>query len=316
MAVVNTNISASIAQSAMAKNDRVLSKTMEQLSTGNRINSASDDAAGLAISTRMTSQINGLNVAIKNANDGVNMINTAEGALIEVTNMLQRMRELALEASNGTTDTNDRTYLNSEYRALVDEMQRIATKTEWNGRTILDSTADGSTGSAVKYQIGVDVGTTLTVNFGDFRNSASGGVLFDFRSGLSRAVTNTATSAALASYGTSHTRYAGSATSIAAASTGSAQTISSKVVSKIDTALDAINSKRAHFGASVNRLTHTVDNLTNVATNAESTRSTITDTDYAKATSELAKAQIIAQAGTAMLAQANQMPQTVLALLQ
>ena len=168
------------------QNDRVLSKTMEQLSTGNRINSAADDAAGLAISTRMTSQINGLNVAIKNANDGVNMINTAEGALIEVTNMLQRMRELALEASNGTTDTNDRTYMNLEYRALVDEMQRVATKTEWNGRTILDSTADGSTGSAVKYQIGVDVGTTLTVNFGDFRNSASGGVLFDFRSGVAR----------------------------------------------------------------------------------------------------------------------------------
>ena len=161
MAVVNTNISASIAQSALMKNDRVLGKAMEQLSTGSKINSAADDAAGLAISTRMTSQINGLNVGIKNANDGISMLNTAEGALVEVTNMLQRMRELALESSNGTTDVKDRTYLNKEYQALAAEINRVATKTEWNGRTILDNTADGSSSGAVEFQIGVDTGTTL-----------------------------------------------------------------------------------------------------------------------------------------------------------
>jgi flagellin len=285
MAVVNTNISASIAQSALMKNDRALGKAMEQLSTGSRINSAADDAAGLAISTRMTSQINGLNVGIKNANDGISMINTAEGALVEVTNMLQRMRELALEASNGTTDVNDRTYMNKEYAALLAEIERVATKTEWNGRTILDNTADGSSSGGVEFQIGVDTGTTLLVDFGDLTQSSG-------------------TMLSLAS------------STISAASTASAQTVSSGVITKIDSAIDAINLQRANFGAATNRLTHTVDNLTNVVVNAESTRSTIEDTDYAAATSELAKAQIIAQAGTAMLAQANQMPQTVLALLR
>lgn len=297
MAVVNTNISSSIAQSALMKNDRALGKAMEQLSTGSRINSAADDAAGLAISTRMTSQINGLNVGIKNANDGISMLNTAEGALDEVTNMLQRMRELALEASNGTTDVKDRSYMNKEYQELVKEIARVATKTEWNGRTILDNTADGSSSASVEFQIGVDTGTTLEVDFGDFRVDTSGATMAAFST--------------VVSGGTS-----GEAKTISAASTGSAQTTSSAVIGHIDTALDAVNEKRAVLGAASNRLTHTVDNLTNVVVNAESTRSAISDTDYAEATSELARAQIIAQAGTAMLAQANQMPQTVLALLQ
>jgi flagellin len=291
MAVVNTNISASIAQSALMKNDRALGKAMEQLSTGSRINSAADDAAGLAISTRMTSQINGLNVGIKNANDGISMINTAEGALSEVTNMLQRMRELALEASNGTTDVNDRTYLNKEYQQLVSEIQRVATKTEWNGRTILNNTADGSSSGVVEFQIGVDTGTTLSVDFGNFTQQTGSGIMASFGSGAA-------------------------AVTISASTTALAQTTSSKVVGAIDSAIDDVNLKRAEFGAATNRLTHTVDNLTNVVVNAESTRSAIQDTDYAAATSELARSQIIAQAGTAMLAQANQMPQTVLALLQ
>ena len=291
MAVVNTNISASIAQSALMKNDRVLGKTMEQLSTGSKINSAADDAAGLAISTRMTSQINGLNIGIRNANDGISMLNTAEGALVEVTNMLQRMRELALESSNGTTDVKDRTYLNKEYQALAAEIQRIATKTEWNGRTILNNTANGASSGAVEFQIGVDTGTTLEVDFGNFDQSASG-TMHELNSA------------------------SGTAKTISATSTISAQTTASVALGVIDTAMDAVNLQRATLGAATNRLTHTVDNLTNVVVNAESTRSAITDTDYAAATSELAKAQIIAQAGTAMLAQANQMPQTVLALLQ
>lgn len=301
MAVVNTNISSSIAQSALMKNDRALGKAMEQLSTGSRINSAADDAAGLAISTRMTSQINGLNVGIKNANDGISMLNTAEGALDEVTNMLQRMRELALQASNGTTDVKDRSYMNKEYQELISEINRVATKTEWNGRTILNNTANGGSGASasgvVEFQIGVDTGTTLEVDFGDFRVDTSGATMAAFST--------------VVSAGTS-----GEAKTISAASTGSAQTTSSAVLGHIDTALNAVNEKRAVLGAASNRLTHTVDNLTNVVVNAESTRSAISDTDYAEATSELARAQIIAQAGTAMLAQANQMPQTVLALLQ
>jgi len=292
MAVVNTNIGASLAQTALVKNQRALDTAMEQLSTGSKINSAADDAAGLAISTRMTSQINGLNMAVKNANDAINMVNTAEGALIEMTNMLQRMRELALQASNGTTDVNDRSYLNSEYQALYAEIDRIADNTEWNGRTILDNSADGSASGFVEFQVGMDTGQVISVDFGNFTNVSGSGTFADFVSAGATAGT------------------------ISATTTSQAQLTSSAAIGAIDTALDAISNQRATLGGVANRLTFSVDNLTNIRTNAEATRSTITDTDYAASTTELAKAQIIAQAGTAMLAQANQLPQTVLALLQ
>ena len=292
MAVVNTNIGASLAQSALIKNQRALDTAMEQLSTGSKINSAADDAAGLAISTRMTSQINGLNMAVKNANDAINMVNTAEGALIEMTNMLQRMRELALQASNGTTDVNDRSYLNSEYQALYAEIDRIADNTEWNGRTILDNSADGNASGFVEFQVGMDTGQVISVDFGNFTNVSGSGTFASFVSAGATAGT------------------------ISATTTSQAQLTSSAAIGAIDTALDAISNQRATLGGVANRLTFSVDNLTNIRTNAEATRSTITDTDYAASTTELAKAQIIAQAGTAMLAQANQLPQTVLALLQ
>ena len=292
MAVVNTNIGASLAQSALVRNQRALDTAMEQLSTGSKINSAADDAAGLAISTRMTSQINGLNMAVKNANDAINMVNTAEGALIEMTNMLQRMRELALQASNGTTDVNDRTYLNSEYQALYAEIDRIADNTEWNGRTILDNSADGNASGFVEFQVGMDTGQVISVDFGNFTNVSGSGTFASFVSAGATAGT------------------------ISATTTSQAQLTSSAAIGSIDTALDAISNQRATLGGVANRLTFSVDNLTNIRTNAEATRSTITDTDYAASTTELAKAQIIAQAGTAMLAQANQLPQTVLALLQ
>jgi flagellin len=334
MSVVNTNVNASIAQSALVRNQRSLDTAMEQLSTGRKINSAADDASGLAVSTRMTSQINGLSVAIKNANDGIGMVNTAEGALIEITNMLQRMRELALQAANGTADSKDRTYLNQEYQALAAEIDRIADTTEWNGRAILNNTADGSSSSLVTFQVGVDTGQTMTVDFGDFTNA---GTVYTDHATASAATVGTAASAVTvfesdagsflkfnagttltyaSSTGTGTTTYTGSAASIAAGTIASAQTTSSAVIAAVDTALDVISSQRATFGAISNRLTHAVDNLTSIRVNAEGTRSTILDTDYAKATSELAKTQIIAQAGTAMLAQANQLPMTVLALLQ
>ena len=292
MAVVNTNIGASLAQAALVKNQRSLDTAMEQLSTGSKINSAADDAAGLAISTRMTSQINGLNMAVKNANDAINMVNTAEGALIEMTTMLQRMRELALQASNGTTDVNDRSYLDSEYKALYAEIDRIADNTEWNGRTILDNSADGNASGFVEFQVGMDTGQVITVDFGNFTNVSGSGTFASFVSAGATAGT------------------------ISATTTSQAQLKASAAIGSIDTALDAISNQRATLGGVANRLTHSVDNLTNIRTNAEATRSTILDTDYAASTTELAKAQIIAQAGTAMLAQANQLPQTVLALLQ
>ena len=327
MTVVNTNIGASIAQSALVKNQRALDSAMEQLSTGRKINSAADDAAGLAITTRMTSQINGLNTAVKNANDAISMVNTAEGALIEMTNMLQRMRELALQAANGTADVKDRTYLNQEYQALYAEIDRIADNTEWNGRTILDNTADGSSSSLVEFQVGVDTGQTVSVDFGDFRN---GKVVTTQALASAAGYTDSATALAAFSAATFYAfnnsvniyfdsgsiAYNGAARTISATTTASAQTTSSAVIGAIDTAMDAISSKRSTLGAASNRLTYAVDNLTNTRINAEASRSAILDTDYAQSTSELAKAQIIAQAGTAMLAQANQLPQTVLALLQ
>ena len=292
MAVVNTNIGASLAQAALVKNQRALDTAMEQLSTGSKINSAADDAAGLAINTRLTSQIMGLNTAVSNANDAINMVNTAEGALVEMENMLQRMRELALQASNGTTDVNDRSYLDSEYKALYAEIDRIADNTEWNGRTILDNSADGNASGFVEFQVGMDTGQVISVDFGNFTNVSGSGTFASFVSAGATAGT------------------------ISATTTSQAQLKASAAIGSIDTALDAISNQRATLGGVANRLTHSVDNLTNIRTNAEATRSTILDTDYAASTTELAKAQIIAQAGTAMLAQANQLPQTVLALLQ
>lgn len=288
MAVVNTNIAASIAQAALAKNERALGNAMEQLSTGKKINSASDNAAGLAISTRMTSQIRGLEQAIRNAYDAVSMVQTAEGALDEMTAMLQRMRELALQSGTGTTDASDRSYLNAEFTALRAEVDRIATSTEWNGRPILNGNAGASAAgglSSVSYQVGMNANQTVAVTFGNFTDS-------------------TGSLSALASK------------TLSAATIGSAITVASGAIGKLDLAMTAVSKQRANFGATQNRLIHAVDNLTNVVTNAEVTRSRIMDTDYAEATSELARTQIIQQAGTAMLAQANELPATVLQLLQ
>ena len=286
MAVVNTNVSASIAQSALARNDRALGTAMEQLSTGRKINSAGDNASGLAITARMTSQIKGLDTAIRNANDAISMISTAEGALDEISNMLQRMRELAVQAGTGTTDSADRTYMNTEFSNLRSEIDRIADNTQWNGRNILDGSAGASTGkSAVAFQVGSDFKQTISTTFGNFNNTT--GKL----SGLaSKVISGTTITSAIA--------------------------MASSSIVEIDVVIGDVSSQRATFGAVSNRLTHAVDNLTNVKTNAEASRSRILDTDYAAATTEMARAQIIQQAGTAMLAQANALPQTVLALLR
>ena len=286
MAVVNTNVNASIAQNALVRNERSMNTAMERLSTGQRINSAADDAAGLAIGSRMTSQIRGLEVGIRNANDAISMVATADGALIEVTNMLQRMRELALQASNGTTTSADRSYLSSEYANLLAEIDRIAENTQWNGNTILNHITTAS--STFKYQVGANGGQTIAVDFGNMTDTVSG-VFTEIKASHS-VITSTTTASAI-TQGTS-------------------------AVVAIDSAITAVNSQRATFGAAMNQLTYAVDNLSNVKVNSEAARSRIVDTDYATETSELARTQIIQQAGTAMLAQANQMPQTVLSLLQ
>jgi flagellin len=290
MAIVNTNIGASVAQQALVRNERAMSAAMEQLSTGKKINSAADDAAGLAISSRMTAQIRGLDQAVRNANDGISMVNTAEGAMIEVTAMLQRMREITVQSANGTTDSADRSYLNKEYQALATEIQRVATNTQWNGRDILTGDAASTGSSAVSFQVGANGGQTISVTIGDI--SSTGNTTF----------------AALQSSGASG--------SIATTTAASAQTVATSTLTAIDAAITDISEKRADLGAGSNQLTHAVDNLTSIKINAEESRSRILDTDYAQSTSELARTQIIQQAGTAMLAQANQLPQTVLALLQ
>ena len=289
MSVVNTNVSASIAQSALMRNERSLSTAMEQLSTGKKINSAADNASGLAISTRMTAQIRGLDQAVRNANDAISMVSTAEGALDEITAMLQRMRELGVQAGTGTTSTQDRDYLNQEYTHLLAEIERVSANTQWNGREILDGNAAGSgQGTSVAFQVGMNPSQTMSVGFGDF-TSAGNGVMTSLNG---------------------YTLNSGSS------SIASSITAASNVITAADVALEAVSNQRATFGAVSNRLTHAIDNLTNVKTQAEGARSRILDTDYAQSTSELARTQIIQQAGTAMLAQANQLPATVLALLR
>ena len=284
MTVINTNTAATLTANALTKNERAMSQTMERLSTGQRINSASDDAAGLAISSRMTSQINGLNVAVRNANDAISMIQTADGAMIEMSNMLQRMRELAVQASTGTNSSTDVTALQTEFTALRDEIFRVVENTQWNGKNLLDGdvgdgVADSNDGT-VDFQVGANASQTITVDFGDFETAVDMGASFT--------------------------------SSLAMASASAANTN----IGYIDTALTALNTQRATFGAAINRLEYAADNLSNVSQNTSASRSRILDADYAAETTELARTQIIQQAGTAMLSQANQQAQSVLALLK
>jgi flagellin len=281
MSVINTNVSALYSQNAMKTNARAMNSAMEQLSTGSRINSAKDDAAGLAIGQSMTSQIRGLNQAVRNANDGVNMMQTAEGAMIEQSNMLQRMRELAVQATNGTYSSAQRGYLDIEFSALITQIDSIATQTTWNGQQLL--TGDNVNGVAgvsgdFQFQIGQNSGQTLSVSIGSMRSSASGLNI----SALSVSVAVDASGA----------------------------------ITGIDDALNKINQQRATIGASINQLAYAADNMTNISANVTQSRSTIMDTDYALATTQLAKTQILQQASTAMLAQANQQAQGVMALLK
>ena len=279
MPVINTNVSALNAQAALMKNSRTMSTAMEQLSTGNRINEASDDAAGMAIGTSMTAQVRGLNQAVRNLNDGVNLLQTAEGALTETTNMLQRMRELAVQSASGTYSTTQRSYLATEFLALGSQIENIASQTTWNGYTVLTGTTGGTTAGTFSFQAGQTSGQTIDVAIGAMTLSALG---------------ITATNAAGVS-------------TVASASAA---------IASIDSAINTVNSQRATIGAAVNRMTYAADNITNISANVSASRSTIMDTDYATASTNLSKAQIIQQASTAMLAQANQQPQTVLALLK
>ena len=275
MAVVNTNINALFAQNALKVNGRELSKSMQQLSSGSRINSSGDDAAGLAIVSTMTAQIRGLNQAVRNANDGISMLQTAEGAMNTQSNILQRMRELAIQASTATYSSAQRGYLQTEFSALTTQISNIASQTTWNGVYILDGT--GGTSGSFDIQVGTSSGQTVTVTIANVTTSSSGLSVSGDISTSSGATT---------------------------------------ALSVIDDALDTLNDARATIGAGINQLTYAADNMTNMIQNYAASRSQIADTDYATATSNMARAQIIQQAATAMLAQANQAPQYVLMLLK
>jgi flagellin len=278
MSVINTNVPSLKTQMAMAVNSRGLHNAMEQLSTGRRINSAADDAAGLAISQGMTAQIRGLNQAIRNANDGISMLQTAEGATNEIGNILQRMRELAVQSANDTyNDDVDRAAMDTEFQSLSEEINRIATVTTWNNKQIFDSvnTFDYHVGFASAADNKITVMTTKLTNddFGDTGTDIS------------------------------------------------AEAVDTKAhaldaLDAIDTAINDLNAARANMGGYINRLNFTVDNLSNISTHLSESRSRIEDADYAQASSDLAKHQVIQQAATAMLAQANQSSQSVLTLLK
>ena len=415
MTVINTNIGATITANALAKNERAMNTAMERLSTGKRINSAADDAAGLAISQRLNAQVKGLDQAARNANDAISMLQTADGAAIEITNMLQRMRELAVQATSDSNTSDDVANLDLEFKALAEEIDRIVDATQWNGENILDGTGGDASDGSFTFQIGANDGQTVSVDFSDFNLAAgstgsavqgtvdvtidlatlqavgsdaaaviqfndgvniieidqtkiaAAGATTDFSDAtladLVAAITTeiAADSDFAANFGTvaasntgitftqatggtgslgSAKTYDGTTTASLTAAVGTAgvaantvnpmgedlsgmtassasiTTETANIIATLDTAISGVTTQRATFGAVMNRLEYTVDNLSNVSQNTSASMSRIADADYAAETTELARTQIIQQAGTAMLSQANQQAQSVLALLK
>ncbi|MDA7853882.1 flagellin [Porticoccaceae bacterium] len=419
MTVINTNTAANLTANALTENQRSMNQTMERLSTGSRINSASDDAAGLAIVSKMDAQVTGLNQAVRNANDAIAMIQTADGATIEIDAMLQRMRELAVQSLNGTNTDTDLTNLNLEFANLATEIDRVVDTTEYNDTVILNG--DNGTAGVYTFNIGANASQTVSVDFKDF-NLAAGStagtagvqtlnisladvnnvtalssLVFTEADGSTFVVDDAAIVAAQlltagaggAGTDLQDTDYAtliqaintqiGAATAFGAltfaagtanttitatqgaAGTGGLLSVqtrtgvgveaaigsiddttvgaaagngdpmsanlstyatagslaqASTTIANLDAAIAGVAAQRAEFGSWVNRLEHTVDNLTNISQNTVASRSRIEDADYAAETTELARTQIISQAATAMLSQANQQAQSVLALLK
>ena len=270
---VNTNLFSLNAQRNVATTQATLGSAMQRLSSGNRVNSAKDDAAGLAIAERMNSQIKGMNVAIRNANDAISLSATAEGALSKVTESLQRMRELAVQSANATNNDGDRTNLDAEFQQLGSELGRVLDSTKFNNKAIL-----GADAGTLTFQVGAGSNDTIDVTTTDLTGNAD-----------VTAVTG------------------GDITSAATAKTA---------IEDIDTAIDTVSQERANYGAYQNRFESVIGNLQVAAENQSSARGRIMDADYASETANLSRAQILQQAGMAMLTQANAMPQQVLSLLR
>ena len=278
---VNTNVTSLNVQKNLNRASDALSTSMTRLSSGLKINSAKDDAAGLQIATRMTSQIRGQTMAIKNANDGISIAQTAEGAMQEQVNILQRMRELALQSRNDSNDSTNRTSLDGEFKQMAAELTRIAQSTQLNGKNLLDGSA-----SVMTFQVGSNTGSQnqITIDLsGKFLASDLG---------ITAAVT------------------------IAGSDSTAAETNFSAAMGAIDGALAKIGNARADLGAVQNRMTSTINNLQNINENADAARGRVQDTDFAAETAQLTKQQTLQQASTSVLAQANQLPSAVLKLLQ
>lgn len=275
---VNTNVTSLNAQRNLAMTQSQLSTSMQRLSSGLRVNSAKDDAAGLAISERMSAQVRGMNVAIRNANDGISLAQTAEGALGKVGDSLQRMRELAVQARNSTNSGSDKDSLDKEYQQLASEITRVLGGTTFNGSAIL-----GASAGAKDFQIGANTTTNdvITVTTTDMTGDASVTAVTGGK------IDSTSDSTALGT-----------------------------VIDNIDGAINKVNSERALYGATQNRFDSVISNLQTSVENQSAAKSRITDADFAAETSNLSRAQILQQAGTAMVAQANQLPQQVLSLLK
>ena len=429
MTVINTNTASLVARDAIQRNDRAMAQSMERLSTGSRINSAKDDAAGLAISERMSAQVSGPNMAVRNANDAISLLQTADGATQEISNMLSRMRELAVQAGSGTYTTTDQAALDLEFGELMNEMDRIAANTEWNGAAILgggDTTVTASGASTRDYniQLGAESAQTMALTLNSWRTQVSRDTEMSAASGTGRdgvdpkvgeaqvvtfsnmasgdvfelagitvtatgtvqdsdlenfftaqttsgsitgTLTNASVSGAMNGYstavesdgsavtftstggrndgktlasthpsGTDGTDHAVAAAVSAAGTEGvgaygqgvlffgatptrinvTSAANAAQAIAELDRAIDGAAAERAKYGSYMSRLQHAADNLANVATNTAASKSQISDADYAAETTELARTQIISQASTAMLAQANQVKQTVLSLLQ
>ncbi|MDA8651769.1 flagellin [Porticoccaceae bacterium] len=384
MTVINTNSAALLTANSININERNMTKTMERLSTGQRINSAADDAAGLAISNRMTSQIRGLEQAGRNANNATSMVTLADGAAEQITNILQRMRELVVQAADGSNEATDVALLNVEFVEAAKEIDRITDVTEFNGKNLLSGNVGGVGSSIVTFQMGANAGQTLDVDFADFNLAAGGTAIADAVTtagdtttagvltytldvttmdagdrltiaDVSYTVTgneadntdlvaalNASTDSTLSQF-----NFTGTTTVVATAAVpGNTGTVTTSTLAdinretgpmsgnlssfattgfdsdltttleKIESAIDGVATQRAVFGATMNRLEYAIDNLSSSSIATSSARSRIVDANYATETTALAKTQIISQASTAMLAQANQKSQTVMQLLQ
>ena len=276
--VINTNVYSITSRRALSRSQGDLATSMERLSSGLRINRAKDDAAGMAIGQEFTSQIKGLSQSIRNANDGISLVQTAEGGLEEVANMLQRMRELSVQSANGTYNSTDRSYLHDEFTELKAEITRVGEATQFNGIDVLGS------GQALTIQVGAETGSKYTVTISTIALSA--------------------------------TSATGVGSSLATATSISSVTAANSSMGILDTAIQKINDYRSQLGSKQNRLEHTVANMASVIENQTSARSRIMDADFAVETANMTRGQILQQAGTAMLAQANQMPSQVLSLLR